>query len=326
MTLLLALGNSDFVTVVADRRFTINGAVCDDEANKVCILCCDDARVAIAFTGLAEAGSHSTQEWLLASLADIAKTTHVFADTLVQLRARATSDLGTIATPDRRLTFIIAGFEYWSEHPAIACYYLSNCDNASGRASNTFELRTLNAHADGILIEALGVPGALKGADERLLRAMLAERKRASDVVRKAVHSIQAAAGSGAARGLVGKQCNSAVVPGLPNTTMISTYHSAHLTGEAYAANVAFSMSRGGLMCWGARMLSASLVAGPMIRKRDACWCGSGKLFKHCHMKILGSVYAKLPGFTRPMTMVTEVSFEIPVASGNRFRVASAFE
>ena len=44
MTLLLALSNDSYALVLGDRRLTSNGTVRDDEANKVCVLFCDDAR------------------------------------------------------------------------------------------------------------------------------------------------------------------------------------------------------------------------------------------------------------------------------------------
>ena len=68
MTLIVAAGNKDFAVLAADRRLTSNGKLVDDEANKATILACYDARMAIAFTGLATWGSFSTEKWLLESL------------------------------------------------------------------------------------------------------------------------------------------------------------------------------------------------------------------------------------------------------------------
>lgn len=326
MTLLLALGNVDFVTVVADRRLTMNGVLCDDEANKLCFLCCEDARAVIAFTGLAEAGTFSTQDWLLNTLGVIDQTTHTFMETLLQLKEHATRDISAVVTPDRRLTFAIAGFVFGAEQPAVVCHYLSNFENELGIARPDFELRTLNPGADGVLVEALGATSGLKASDTKMLREMLLGKKRAPDVVRKAVHAIQAGASNPMSQGLVGKQCNSAVVPCQPNTTLVSTYHSAFPSNVAYGANAALSFSTRSCFFTGYELFSEAFIAGPAIRNRDPCWCGSGTVSKHCHLKRMGSVRARVAGFKRPLAMLAEAVITPGVQSGSRFCVSSAFE
>lgn len=63
MTLVLGLINHRQAILVSDRRYTVNGQVLDagdDERNKASVLFCQDARVAVGFTGLAKAGDFDT--------------------------------------------------------------------------------------------------------------------------------------------------------------------------------------------------------------------------------------------------------------------------
>ena len=86
MTLLIALGNDRYSILVADRRITIGGKVEEDEFNKITILFCDDARLAIAFTGLARVGDFRTNDWIRNELWDIGKETHFYRDIIERLR------------------------------------------------------------------------------------------------------------------------------------------------------------------------------------------------------------------------------------------------
>ena len=90
MTLLLSLSNRSYAIVLGDRRLAQpDGTVGDDEANKLCVLFCDDARVTIAFTGLASYGGFTTQDWLRDTLYEIGKKTHTLADILRAFQAKA---------------------------------------------------------------------------------------------------------------------------------------------------------------------------------------------------------------------------------------------
>jgi|HubBroStandDraft_1064217.scaffolds.fasta_scaffold314307_1 hypothetical protein len=70
MTLILALGNSDQVIQVADRRLSWNGQLREDEASKAGLLECLNARLAFGFTGLAQWPGFDTRDWLLDALRD----------------------------------------------------------------------------------------------------------------------------------------------------------------------------------------------------------------------------------------------------------------
>jgi hypothetical protein len=116
------------------------------------------------------------------------------------------------------------------------------------------------------------------------------------------------------------------MVPSARDTTIIMTYHSSFKSHLAYGPNVVITQ---GMTVLGTELFSSTVLAGPEIRKRDPCWCGSGQKFKHCHMKKFGFVYLR-PGtigaFKKPLYSVTSMKVEIPRASGSVFTVGSGYD
>ena len=126
-------------------------------------------------------------------------------------------------------------------------------------------------------------------------------------------------------KGLIGQQCNSSVVPGSPNTTVTGTYHSAHASFRAYGPDVVLAVTECVSAATGTFLQTATILAGPTIRQNDLCWCGSGKRFKTCHLKKFGSVYARIPGFRKPMYWTLAHTTKTTHPSGRAFVVQSGF-
>jgi hypothetical protein len=169
-----------------------------------------------------------------------------------------------------------------------------------------FSSYTYQPNEDGVLSQSSGVPpSALAWETARLARSCADPQVQPGHIVRRLVRTIQTFSGSKTAGGLVGAQCNTATVPSDADTPIHTTYHSAHESLAAYSADVVMTFSNGdGMALAGIEILSSGkfFLAGPKIAKRNHCWCGSGREFRHCHLRIMGSVYAKLPGpsFPRP--------------------------
>ena len=241
--------------ILADRRTTVNGAPADDEFNKVCVFFCDDARLVLAFTGLATTSGFNASDWLAETLADIGKTKSAVADVLAELGVRASDRMRSVQANDRRLSFLACGYVYWGDTPRATAYVLSNfADRVS--ADGAFTLRSI-APQDGVLVEVAGSLAEFPEPTERTLRDLLSSN--------------------------------------LPPTSV----------------------------------LRSTVLAGPDIRKRDPCWCGSGQKFKHCHMKKFGFVYLR-PGtigaFKKPLYSFTSMKVDIPRASGTVFSVGSGYD
>jgi len=100
MTLILALGNRRQTVLVSDRRLMSNGRVVEDESNKAAVFVCRDARLAVAFTGLAEYGTFRTRFWLPTALLESAAPDYSMSGIIERFRARATRDFAQLPSTD----------------------------------------------------------------------------------------------------------------------------------------------------------------------------------------------------------------------------------
>lgn len=321
MTQLFALANNHYSLLLADRRITVGGKSADDEFNKVCVLFCADARVAIAFTGLATYENFDTSAWLVDTLAEIGNQTEAIAEILAAVALRAGDKFRGIPLNDRRLTFLATGFVYWEPEPRPVAYVLSNCANTEC-PTDDFILRTVSP-SGGSIVEVAGVTNVLPNATETSLRKLLSSNLAAASVLRFTVKQLQNLASTGKIGRLIGTQCNSALIPATPNTIVTTTYHSAFHTHIAYGPNVVITR---GARFYGTEIFSSTIIAGKDIRKQDLCWCGSGQIFKHCHLKKFGSFYVRLSAFKAPMYATTFMEFEAERPSGRICHVASGYQ
>lgn len=321
MTLIVALANSASSTLLVDRRITQqDGTLIDDEFNKLCVVFCHDAKLAVAFTGIATLASFNTSDWLANTIAEIGKVHSDIASILAELKNKADIMINSLNVNDRRLTIVLSGFVYWGATPEPRTYILSNFEHQL-TASTIFALRTISAN-DSVIVENAGTDTAIPQSTINSLRQLLQARLPAKDIARFAVKHLQRAAHDGRSAGRIGEQCNTAILQAQPDTAVTSTYHSTRLTHRAYSANVVFV---GSMVITGTQMVSPLYLAGPEIRKKDTCWCGSGERFNHCHMKKFGEVYARIPEFKSPLPMTVQTRFENPYPSGKFWCVTSSF-
>lgn len=323
MTLIVALANSASSILLVDRRITQqDGTLIDDEFNKLCVVFCHDAKLAVAFTGIATLASFNTSDWLANTIADIGKAHSDIASILAELKNRAEIMISSLNANDCRLTIVLSGFVYWGSTPEPRTYILSNFERQL-TPSTTFALRTISVSANvSAIVEIAGTDTAISQNTINSLRQLLQAQLPAKDIARFAVKHLQRAARDGRSAGRIGEQCNTAVIRAQPDTAVTSTYHSTRLTHRAYSANVVFA---GSMVITGTQIVSPLYLAGPEIRKKDPCWCGSGERFNHCHMKKFGAVYARIPGFKSPLPMTVQTRFENPYPSGKFWCVTSSF-
>jgi SEC-C motif len=321
VTLLIALANDRTSLLVADRRITRDGQLVEDEFNKICVFLCEDARLTMAFTGLARIGAFDTSEWLCAALREIGERTGCISEVLHALGLRARDKLRILGASGQKLTILASGFTYWSEIPQPIVYVLSNTECA-GASGDEFTLRTVSPN-DGVILEIAGATSTFPAETELKLRSLAAQRLDDPSLLRFAVKALQNASRSGGKGNLIGSQCNSAIVPAARDTTVRTTYHSHFHTFCAFGPNVVVS---GGLTVYGTEIQAGQILAGPRIGKKAPCWCGSGLRFRECHLRKFGSIYVRHQMFTVPMTPFTGMTFDVPRASGSRFYVAGCID
>jgi SEC-C motif len=320
LTLLAALSNNDHAWLIADRRVTLDGVVIDDEHNKLCVLFCDDARMAVAFTGLATYQTFDTSTWIAETLFEAGKTWGDIASLLHAFTNEANRTFARLAWLSPTVTFLFCGHIYMGDSSESRVYVISNADHPSPQPQR-FTLTSYAAPGPKVVIAGMtnAVPQAMSEALFSLLRV---ERITPQSLLHFAVKRMRTVARDGKSAGLIGEQINAAVVPALVNTAVTSTYHSAKGSYSAFGANVVVT---NGMIVLGPELHAGHMLSGPDIRKQDPCWCGSGEQFKHCHLKKYGAVYVNAAAFKRPLFCVSSLSVELPRASGSTFTVTSGF-
>ena len=307
MTLILALTNLQQVVLLSDRRVTSNGKLIDDnddESNKAAVLDCRNARLAVAYTGLARAGKFFTNRWLPEALMDSAAPDFLMEPTIERFRQRATRDFASIPVnrpSDKRLSVVLAGYCYDDTPPRAYCWLVSNFEKIDDKEpprqepTDVFSAQYYRdkrpIEEESHLLLAVGVYRAISERDFESLGTLLRQNKPSKAIIGKGLEVIRAAAESPQSKQLIGKQCTSITLPSNPDEDVIGEYHSAKQVHSLYYPS--FIKARGD----GSGTYAA---ADPMFEYRDAndqplpvsvrkvgrndiCPCDSGLKYKNCH-------------------------------------------
>jgi SEC-C motif len=322
VTLLVAMIRKDVAILLADRRLSRAGQILDDEYNKICVFFCKDGKIAIAFTGVATVGTFSTANWIAETLADATTENTTISDAIETLRARLGPKMQSLGIADSRLTLLCVGYRYWSEHPEPCLYEISNVGQNGAVNSDAMLCVLSPGPGTQSVVELAGAVNAVPTVTLKRLKCLFANAHlKPQDILRFSVQHLQNASRSSATLNSIGEQCNSAILSRAIDTVVTSTYHSAYRTSRAYAANVVIA----GSSFTGIQMVSSQVLAGPEIREKDACWCGSGVRFGKCHMKKFGATYAQVSSFKSPLPLSTRMVRQEAWPSGRVFCVSSSF-
>src|SRR4029077_1243679 len=134
MTLILSLINPAQSILVADRRYTVNGRLADDERTKASVVFCTDARVAVAFTGVAKAGTFETSRTLLRLLSQAAQPDHLLRLAIGRFALLLTEEVRklNLNPTARHLTVVFAAFFYYGQAPQPFLCQVTNIADDSG--------------------------------------------------------------------------------------------------------------------------------------------------------------------------------------------------
>jgi hypothetical protein len=302
MTLILALGNSEQVIQVSDRRLSWQGQVVEDESSKAGFLRCLNARLAFGFTGLAKYGEFRTRDWLLETLMAAGRPEGTAMEVLEGLRNRASETFrshpalrGTRGS-DKRLSIMFSGYLDSHSPPLAGFAILTNYQNfdtgqdeseAWAEFRLTFGSERRPGDGEPTLVQRVGNWHAMTRNDEGALRALLKDRKPSSAIVGKAVALIRQMADRPAAGGNVGKQLSVIQIPRDPLRPAESGYHSMGNSYTSYLADGVTLTPGGG---WAHKDMLLRKLGPPgappvVLRKvgrNHPCPCGSGKKYKRC--------------------------------------------
>jgi len=301
MTLILGLMNRAHTVLVSDRRLTCDGVLVEEESNKAATLICRDARVAIAFTGLARQGDFRTNRWLLEALSSSAGPDFLVEPIIARFRERAIRDLAsvTVRNPaDKRLSIVMAGYVYEEAVPRCYCWLISNFEKFGSpphrEPGNTFEVSSYREQRPGDQdCYALFIAGTDVVSDDAVasMRTLLKEQRPAGALVGKAIEVLHASADSPKSGGRIGKQCTSIVLPSDPSKAAEVKYHTVTATYTLHGvSHVEARGSEFGIYIIDDPEIeyrnasgAPGLLAIPKVGRNQPCPCGSGKKYKRCH-------------------------------------------
>lgn len=309
MTFILALGNSQQVIQLSDRRLTSldqRAEVIDENSNKALTLWCADARVAVGYTGLARTagGMFDTQTWLNVALSDCGKPDFSIKPMLERFSQRATDDfallpkLKQLSPSSKRLSVMFTGYFMGEDPPRLINGLVTNFQDVensvdSDEAWERFRWCIFRARADvphPTLVQWVGAWNAIRVEEEAALRALLEGGKPAKAILGKAVEILRAVADRPEARGTVGRNLSSIVIPRDETLDSSVGYHveSASVTFSlpdvviARGEQATASFMGGFLKVQDPATGKAVPAALPKIGKDSPCPCGSGKRYRKC--------------------------------------------
>jgi hypothetical protein len=307
MTLILSMVNSDQAIVVSDRRLTRGARVVEFDGeekggNKGFLLTCDDARMIVTFTGLAEAGPFITRRWLLETLMDVKEPDHRIEGIAVRLAERAKEiEKLRLAPRDRRLSMAMAGYVYDAEPPRGSLIHISNFEQMDApkpvlldEAQGFFSIEAVReprpAPETGEVgsVLALGADRALVDEDWEDIHELVTTRRSVSAITNRAVHAIRSASGRSRT---IGRECMSIVLPSTPQEPARGSFHpdGAASVGHHFGSIDLRSNSIGMIVdspeAWAEEADGTPVLFEERPRKQSRnapCACGSGKKYKKC--------------------------------------------
>lgn len=314
MTLIIAVANEQYAVLASDRRLTRpDGTVVDEETCKMTAFVCKDAKVMIAYTGLATTGTGSTGDWVVDVLSEASEGHQSIYDVLESIKGVANAQYTKLSSAvgcEFRLKLVIAGFVFSEGTVEPKVWRVSNFHGAP-----SFTLYSAGPIKDAGFIELGGTTAGVSQSDRLEIQRLLAQKKSPHGIEMKLVNVVRKAANSSKSLNSVGKQINSCLLASSTDSPFIATYHSNISLNTMYSINSVLATSDGkpfvmkdGTLQVGYECPPVSL---PKVNSGRLCPCGSGMKYKHCHAKIS---YPYLP-------LSQEEELNQPIESGKKFTV-----
>ena len=302
MTLILALANRDHVIQLSDRRLSCKGKLVNDESNKAGVLICNGVRAVYGFTGLARAHEFETSFWLNNALYECALPDFHFPNMMQRLQERANRDFANIpqllalAPADREVSVLFSGFLYNETPPRAFFFVMSNAERYRAKVAPPRHGFVFTASREKrpydpefTMVQRVGNWHPMTTKDEDVLRAMLTEHRPAHAIVAKAVEVIRDIADRPRARGTIGKQISSIVLPRDANSHYVARFHSNTISFQSYGPDTVCALGPGchtaiyGPTTSAIPQPARRAIAVPKVGRNQRCPCGSGKKYKNCH-------------------------------------------
>ena len=312
MTLIIAVASHDNAILASDRRLTFpDGSVAHDETCKLTVYACNDAKVMIAYTGLASIGGDSTGDWIINTLSTASKEEHSIYKVIDNFIKIANSAYEQLRDVRFKLELIFAGYQYPDSGVAEPMIWkISNLDNDN-------EFKTIYCHGDkGVYFELAGNACGVSEDTKSKIRDLMLQKQPAHGIEMKLVNTIKTASKK---TPTVGRQINSCCLNSSLNSQFTATYHSDITQRNMYAVNSVFAIANDSPSV----MKGATLTVGkdcppvslPKAKPNQICPCGSGEKYKRCHGNI------KYPYL--PLSHEVDFTDDTILKSGSKFTIRS---
>lgn len=310
MTLILALGNSEQVIQVADRRLTglapARGTV-DDDFTKAGVWTCADGRVTFGFSGFATKENFNTQRLLLEQIIACSKPDFQLKPTVERLKDVLTNTFREHATiislprSARRLSVMFTGYWDLGQSPCLVNLLLTNFQDFDAgiddiEAWSEFrgwyfaQVPPGEMSGEPTMIQRIGAWPTLPDSLLDPLRSMLEERKPTKAIVGAVRSVFRTASVSPLARDGIGNRLSVLVLPGDRGIPTTADYLTDTALGHAWYPSQVETLP--GRPCFAVEKMLFNLhdesgrpgvLTIPVVGRNKPCPCGSGKKFKKCH-------------------------------------------
>lgn len=305
MTLVLAGLAAPCSLVLSDRRLSMSGSEPDDEYNKMTVLFTADAKVVIAFTGLAKWRDFDTCDFIGATLvhtADSERTLVLMRDRLIDALQDRLRQL-PLKPQDKRLSIVVTGFEYAEDDPTSeymhatgVLWRISNFQHEqsiSDAANSTFEIEDIaprmtdSSHAYAFL--TAGTTVGLIPEQVAKLEALLEERRPPHALAAKALEIGAEAARSPKSNQAIGSSWSVAAIPLEPGAPIWVQYYADSPRIQHFNPNfIDASAGEQPVIAINNMMIETRqphALAFPGTPRNAPCPCGSDRKYKRCHGK-----------------------------------------
>jgi hypothetical protein len=301
VTLILAIGNSDYVIQVSDRRLSSAGKVHHEEYDKSGILTCQNARLAFGFTGIANAPGFNTKKWLLSAIYESGRKEKTIGEILERLRDRATRDfanlraLAALPRSQKCLAIMFSGFidhdgRYRAGNAILSNFHDFQRNSRFNEAQPKFNISYTSADANvrnPTLVQRVGSWRPMTEAHIFELRSLLEQRKPASALLGKSYSMLRRFSESPKSGNAIGKQLTGIIIPHCLNSPIQSDYSSNVVRRSAYMPSQVVLLPDQMAVIDNIQIrpveTSTPPISVPRTKRGAPCPCGSGKKFKFCH-------------------------------------------
>lgn len=310
MTLVLAGMSAPNSLVVSDRRLSYRSGPSDDEYNKMAVLFTADAKVVIAFTGLAKFRDFDTAEFISNTLVHNAEPDRVLVPMRDRLVDALQDRLGKISLPAqaKRLSLVFCGYEYEEDDPSSdyfqatgVLWRISNFESeqsTSSVAHDRFIVEdTLPREADTdspYAFLAAGTTAGLIPDQLSKLESLLHERRPARALAAKALDIGHEAARAPLSSGAIGTSWSAAVIPIEPSAPVWIQYYADSPRLHHFNPNlIDASAGEQPIIAINNMMVETKrphALGFPGAPRNGPCPCGSTLKYKRCHGKRSASI------------------------------------